>query len=37
MRQNRRIDSAISNTIFDFGLAHVISGGLNLVEHLQFF
>lgn len=33
LTQNRRIDPMISNTIFGFGLAHVVLGAIDLVEH----
>lgn len=37
MKQNRKIDSMISNTVFGFGLAHVVLGAIDLVEHLNKF
>ncbi|GKU83174.1 MULTISPECIES: asparagine synthase [Niallia] len=33
MKQNRKIDSMISNTVFGFGLAHIVLGTIDLVEH----
>ncbi|HWO96473.1 MAG TPA: asparagine synthase [Bacillus sp. (in: firmicutes)] len=33
MAQNRRIDPMISNTVFGFGLAHVVLGAIDLMEH----
>ncbi|TRZ37160.1 asparagine synthase [Niallia circulans] len=33
MKQNRRIDSMVSNTVFGFGLAHIVLGAIDLVEH----
>ncbi|MEI2402560.1 asparagine synthase [Niallia taxi] len=33
MKQNRRINSMISNTVFGFGLAHIVLGAIDLVEH----
>lgn len=33
LAQNRRIDPMISNTIFSFGLAHVVLGAIDLAEH----
>jgi len=33
MKQSRKIDPMISNTIFGFGLAHVVLGVIDLFEH----
>ena len=33
MKQNRRSNKMIANTIFGFGLAHVVLGVIDLVEH----
>lgn len=33
MKKNRKIDSMISNTVFGFGLAHVVLGTIDLIEH----
>lgn len=33
MQQNRKIDRMISNTVFGFGLAHIVLGAIDLVEH----
>ncbi|WP_400242983.1 asparagine synthase [Niallia sp. JL1B1071] len=33
MKQNRKIDSMISNTVFGFGLAHIVLGTIDLIEH----
>jgi hypothetical protein len=33
MKQNRRIDKMYSNTIFGFGLAHIVLGTIDLIEH----
>lgn len=33
LKQNRKIDPMISNTIFGFGLAHIVLGAIDLVEH----
>ncbi|MCE4050210.1 MULTISPECIES: asparagine synthase [Bacillaceae] len=33
MKQNRKIDSMVSNTVFGFGLAHIVLGAIDLVEH----
>ncbi|MDP4085660.1 MAG: asparagine synthase [Bacillota bacterium] len=33
MKQNRKIDKMYSNTIFGFGLAHIVLGAIDLVEH----
>ncbi|RSD27535.1 asparagine synthase [Mesobacillus subterraneus] len=33
MKQNRSIDKMISNTVFGFGLAHIVLGAIDLVEH----
>ncbi|MRX70720.1 asparagine synthase [Bacillus lacus] len=33
MKQNRGSNKMIANTIFGFGLAHVVLGVIDLVEH----
>jgi formate/nitrite transporter FocA (FNT family) len=33
MKQNRRSNKMIANTIFGFGLAHVVLGVIDLIEH----
>jgi hypothetical protein len=33
MKQNRKIDKMVSNTLFGFGLAHIVLGAIDLVEH----
>lgn len=33
MKQNRKIDKMVSNTIFGFGLAHIVLGTIDLIEH----
>jgi hypothetical protein len=33
MKQNRKIDKMYSNTIFGFGLAHIVLGAIDLYEH----
>ncbi|MEZ7790204.1 asparagine synthase [Niallia circulans] len=33
MKKNRKVDSMISNTVFGFGLAHVVLGTIYLIEH----
>ena len=33
MKQNRKIDPMISNTVFGFGLAHIVLGAIDLYEH----
>lgn len=33
MKQNRKIDKMYSNTLFGFGLAHVVLGAIDLIEH----
>jgi formate/nitrite transporter FocA (FNT family) len=33
MKQNRQSNKMIANTIFGFGLAHVVLGVIDLVEH----
>lgn len=33
MKQNRKIDKMVSNTVFGFGLAHIVLGAIDLVEH----
>lgn len=33
MKQNRRIDQMYSNTVFGFGLAHIVLGTIDLIEH----
>jgi len=33
MKQSRKIDPMISNTIFGFGLAHVVLGVIDLFKH----
>ncbi|NHM32812.1 asparagine synthase [Neobacillus terrae] len=32
-KQNKKIDSMISNTVFGFGLAHIVLGAIDLYEH----
>ncbi len=33
MKQQRRSNKMIANTVFGFGLAHVVLGVIDLVEH----
>jgi hypothetical protein len=33
MKQNRQSNKMIANTIFGFGLAHVVLGVIDLIEH----
>lgn len=33
MRQNRRTNNMLSDTIVGFGLAHIVLGAIDLVEH----
>ncbi|MDM5359613.1 asparagine synthase [Peribacillus sp. RS7] len=33
MKQNRRSNKMVANTVFGFGLAHVVLGVIDLVEH----
>ena len=33
LKQNRKVSSMVSNTVFGFGLAHVVLGVIDLVEH----
>ena len=33
MKQNRRSNKMIANTIFGFGLAHVVLGVIDLIDH----
>jgi hypothetical protein len=33
LRQNRKVSPMVSNTIVGFGLAHVVLGAIDLVEH----
>lgn len=33
MKQNRKIDKMYSNTLFGFGLAHIVLGTIDLFEH----
>lgn len=33
LKQNRKVDKMISNTIFGFGLAHIVLGAIDLFEH----
>jgi formate/nitrite transporter FocA (FNT family) len=33
MKQNRRSNKMIANTVFGFGLAHVVLGVIDLIEH----
>lgn len=35
LKQNRKVSSMVANTIFGFGLAHVVLGVIDLVEHRQ--
>ncbi|MCM3094049.1 MULTISPECIES: asparagine synthase [unclassified Cytobacillus] len=33
MKQNRRANNMLSDTIVGFGLAHIVLGAIDLVEH----
>ncbi|MDW7616419.1 asparagine synthase [Peribacillus simplex] len=33
MKQNRRSNKMVANTVFGFGLAHIVLGVIDLVEH----
>lgn len=33
LKQNRKVSSMVANTVFGFGLAHVVLGVIDLVEH----
>ncbi|MDZ5472089.1 asparagine synthase [Bacillus sp. 31A1R] len=33
LKQNRNVDSMISNTVVGFGLAHIVLGAIDLFEH----
>ncbi|MBM7661394.1 formate/nitrite transporter FocA (FNT family) [Bacillus mesophilus] len=33
LKQSHRVSPMVSNTIFGFGLAHVVLGAIDLVEH----
>jgi hypothetical protein len=33
LKQNRKVSSMTSNTIFGFGLAHIVLGSIDLVQH----
>lgn len=33
LKQNRKVSPMVSNTVFGFGLAHVVLGVIDLVEH----
>ncbi|UII55377.1 asparagine synthase [Cytobacillus spongiae] len=35
LKQNRKVDKMISNTVFGFGLAHVVLGTIDLFEHRE--
>ncbi|CAM3777354.1 asparagine synthase [Mesobacillus zeae] len=35
IKQNRRVDSMLSNTVVGFGLAHIVLGAIDLFEHRQ--
>ena len=33
MKQNRKSNKMVANTLFGFGLAHIVLGVIDLVEH----
>jgi hypothetical protein len=33
LKQSRKVDSTLSDTIVGFGLAHIVLGAIDLVEH----
>ncbi|MDQ0197664.1 asparagine synthase [Neobacillus ginsengisoli] len=33
LKQNRRSNKMVANTIFGFGLAHIVLGTIDLIEH----
>jgi formate/nitrite transporter FocA (FNT family) len=33
LKQSHRVSPMVSNTIFGFGLAHIVLGAIDLVEH----
>lgn len=33
LKQNRKVSSIVANTVFGFGLAHIVLGVIDLVEH----
>jgi hypothetical protein len=35
MKQNRRSNKMVANTLFGFGLAHIVLGVIDLVEHRE--
>ena len=37
MKQNRGSNKMVANTVFGFGLAHVVLGVIDLVEHRESF
>lgn len=36
LQQNRRVDKRLSNSIFGFGLAHIVLGTIDLFEHRKY-